>query len=84
VQKLDFRTPDPLDHVCRTLDAMRKMGFDLVNLVVEQATGQTFRVSITFNSHGLLTVGTLIDRVACCVGVHDLTHEAEEPSLVPA
>lgn len=68
-----FRSPDPLDHVCRALDAIRKMGFPLASLRVDGEAEGGFRVSIALGAHDLLTVGTLIERVSSCIGVYDLT-----------
>jgi hypothetical protein len=67
-----------LDHVCRTLDTIRKMGFDLVSLRTDGQAGGGFRVSISIDAHDLLTVGTLVNRVSSYVGVYDLTCEADD------
>ena len=61
---LAFRSPDPLDHVCRALDAIRKMGFHLASLRVDSDADGGFRVSIAIDVHELLTVGTLRERVS--------------------
>lgn len=75
---IQFSSPDPLDHVCRALDIIRKMGFDLASLRVDERPDGGFRVSITLDVHDLLTVGTLLDRISSCVGVYDLTYEADD------
>lgn len=77
---IQFTSPNPLDHVCRTLDTIRKMGFDLVSLHTDGQAGGGFRVSISLDAHDLLTVGTLVDRVSSYVGVYDLTCEADDAS----
>ena len=74
---IQFSSPDPLDHVCRALDTIRKMGFCLASLRVDEGTGGSFRVSIALDAHDLLTVGTLLARVSSCIGVYDLTCEAD-------
>lgn len=73
---IQFSSPNPLDHVCRTLDAIRKMGFALVSLEVNGTADGGFRISIALNTHGLVSVGTLRERVSSCVGVYDVTCEA--------
>ncbi|WP_072385488.1 hypothetical protein [Hyphomicrobium sp. CS1BSMeth3] len=74
---LAFRSPDPLDHVCRALDAIRKMGFHLASLRVDSEADGGFRISIAIDVHELLTVGTLRERVSSCIGVYDLTCDIE-------
>ena len=70
-----FDSANPLDHVCRALDAIRKMGFAFVAMQVDRKAGNAFRVSIVFQPCGELTVGTLVERMSSCVGVSDLTHD---------
>lgn len=72
---LEFNSANPLDHVCRTLDAVRKMGFGFVAMTVDRKAENTFRISIVFRPRGELTANTLVERVSSCVGVSDLTHE---------
>ena len=72
---IGFDSVNPFDHVCRALDAIRKMGFAFVAMQVDRNAGNTFRVSIVFRPCGALTVGTLVDRISSCVGVSDLTHD---------
>ncbi len=74
---IQFTSPNPLDHVCRVLDAMRKMGFHLEALQVSVAPDGFFRVLVVVETHDLLTIGTLLQRVASCIGVCDLTCEAD-------
>ncbi len=68
-----FRSPDPLDHVCRALDTSRKMGFHLASLRVDGEVDGGFRISIALGAHDLLTMETLVERVSTCIGVYDLT-----------
>jgi len=77
---IQFSSADPLDHVCRALDTIRKMGFDLASLRVDGEAGSVFRISIALDAHDLLTAGTLLDRVSSCVGVYDLTWHADGAS----
>ena len=72
---IGFNSANPFDHVCRALDAIRKMGFVFVAMQVDRKAENTFRVSIVFQPCGALTVGTLVDRISSCVGVSDLTHD---------
>jgi acetolactate synthase regulatory subunit len=74
VHQLQFTTADPLDHVCRTLDAMRKMGFGLSGLRVVQGAGDAFRISVDFDANGSATVATLVERLSACVGVEHVAH----------
>jgi hypothetical protein len=74
---IQFSSADPLDHVCRALDTIRKMGFDLASLRVDGEAERGFRISIALDARGLSTVGTLLERVSGCIGVYDLTCEAE-------
>jgi acetolactate synthase regulatory subunit len=75
VHKLQFTSADPLDHVCRTLDTMRKMGFGLASLRVQQDADAAYKVSFDFDSRGSPSVATLVDRVAACVGVEAVKHD---------
>jgi len=72
-----FRSPDPLDHVCRALDAIRKMGFQLSSLRVEEDAEDGFQVSISIGDRDISIVGTLLERVSSCIGVRDVTCEVE-------
>jgi len=74
---IQFISPDPLDHVCRALDAIRKMGFELASLHAEGAAQGGFRICIALDAHDQLTVGTLLERVSSYIGVHDLAYEAD-------
>ncbi len=74
---IQFSSADPLDHVCRALDTIRKMGFDLRALNVGDEEGDTFRISVAFQPRGELTPDTLVERISCYVGVYDLSHRAE-------
>ena len=78
MHKLQFTSADPLDHVCRTLDAMRKMGFGLSGLSVQQDAGDAYKVSFDFDSRGSLSVPCLVDRVSACVGVEAVKHDSAE------
>jgi hypothetical protein len=78
VHKLQFTSADPLDHVCRTLDTMRKMGFGLASLRVQQDAGDAYKVSFDFDSRGSPSVPCLVDKVAACVGVEGVKHDSAE------
>lgn len=69
---LRFSSSDPLDHVCRALDIIRKMCFDLSSLSVGRVANGGFRIAIMLDVHDRLTVGTLVERVSSFIGVHDL------------
>ena len=73
-----FRSPDPLDHVCRALDVIRKMGFHLASLRVDREAEGGFRVSIALGAHDPLNVGTLIERLSSYIGVYDFTCAVED------
>lgn len=70
-----FDSANPFDHVCRALDAIRKMGFAFVSMTVDGKAGNTFRVSIVLEPRGDLTAATLTERISSCVGVSRLTHD---------
>jgi hypothetical protein len=72
-----FRSPDPLDHVCRALDAIRKMSFQLASLRVDGEVDGGFRICIKLDGHDVLTPGTLFERVSSCIGVYDLTSSVD-------
>ncbi|MFM9847896.1 MAG: hypothetical protein ACKVP3_12135 [Hyphomicrobiaceae bacterium] len=72
---IGFDSVNPFDHVCRVLDAIRKMGFAFVSMTVDRKAENTFRISIVFRPCGVLTVGTLVERISSCIGVSDLTHD---------
>jgi hypothetical protein len=72
-----FTSNDPLDHVCRALDVVRKMGFRLSSVSVVPGTAQTFCVHIAFEAGEGLSVLTLVERVALCVGVEGLSYRSE-------
>lgn len=74
MHQLQFTTADPLDHVCRTLDAMRKMGFGLSGLRVVQGADDAFRISVEFDANGSATVSSLVERLSACVGVEHVAH----------
>lgn len=74
MHQLQFTTADPLDHVCRTLDAMRKMGFGLSGLSVVQDAGEAYRISVDFNAGGSATIASLVERLSACVGVEQVSH----------
>ena len=78
MHKLQFTSADPLDHVCRTLDAMRKMGFGLSGLRVQQDADAAYKISFDFDSRGSPSVATLVDRVSACVGVDAVQHDTAE------
>lgn len=69
---LKFYSPVPLDHVCRALDIVRKMGLDLASLDVSGTPGDDFRVSIAVNSNRSIGTETLQRRVASINGIRDL------------
>jgi hypothetical protein len=75
VHTIAFDSTNPFDHVCRSLDAIRKMGFAFVAMKVDGKAGNAFRVSIIFEARGDLTVDTLVERISSCVGVLHLTHD---------
>ena len=75
VHTIAFDSANPFDHVCRALDAIRKMGFAFVAMTVDGRAGNTFRVSIVFEPRGDLTVATLVERITACVGVSHLAHD---------
>lgn len=68
-----FHSPNPLDHVCRALDTVRKMGFQLASLCVEGEADGGFRVCIALEAHDCLNLETLLERLSLCVGVRDVT-----------
>lgn len=78
MHKLQFTSADPLDHVCRTLDTMRKMGFDLSGLHVEQHADAGYKISFDFDSRGSPLVTSLVDKVSACVGVGSVEHDSAE------
>jgi hypothetical protein len=75
VHTIAFDSANPFDHVCRALDAIRKMGFAFVAMTVDGKAGNTFRVSIVFEPRNDLSVATLVERISSCVGVSGLTHD---------
>jgi hypothetical protein len=75
VHTIAFESANPFDHVCRALDAIRKMGFAFVAMTVDGKAGNTFRVSIVFEPRGDVTVATLVERIAACVGVSHLAYD---------
>jgi hypothetical protein len=75
VHTIGFDSVNPFDHICRALDAVRKMGFAFVSMRVDRKAEETFRVSIVFRPRGELTATTLAERISSCVGVSDLTHD---------
>src|SRR5262245_21399024 len=71
-----FSSSDPLDQACRVLDVMRKMGFRLLALLsVDPQVPGAFRVRIAFEPAKTMSANTLVERIASCIGVHDLTHD---------
>lgn len=69
---LQFYSPAPLDHVCRALDIVRKMGLDLTSLHVSGTEGGDFRVSIVMSNDRPMSTETLRRRVASFNGIRDL------------
>lgn len=78
MHKLQFTSADPLDHVCRTLDTMRKMGFGLSGLHVQQDADAAYKISFAFDARGSPSVPCLVDKVSACVGVEAVKHDAAE------
>jgi acetolactate synthase regulatory subunit len=75
VHTIGFDSVNPFDHVCRALDVIRKMGFGFVAMRVDRKADDTIRVSIVFKPCGEMTVATLMERIAACVGVSHMTHD---------
>jgi len=73
---LQFSSPDPLDHVCRALDTVRKMDLALASLQVD-GIGDAFRVSIALDANDPSSAGRLRERVSSCVGVYEVTCKPE-------
>jgi hypothetical protein len=73
MRTIAFRSSDPLDHVCRALDAIRKMSIQITSLRVDGEADGGFHICIKFDGQDGLTAGTLFERVSSCIGVYDLT-----------
>src|SRR5262245_33032081 len=69
VHLLRFFTPAPLDHCARVLDAVRRMGFDLVSIWAQPSPTACFVVRLNFVPKGELAPSLLADRVSGFVGV---------------
>jgi hypothetical protein len=79
-----FHSSDPLDHVCRALDAVRKMGFQLASLHVEDETEGGFRVCMVVKAHDHLSLETLLARLSSCIGVLGMTCDVDSGAMRPA
>lgn len=76
MHRIGFLSPDPLDHACRALDVVRRMGYGIRRFAVEAHGTGAFRVSMDVVERGELSPATLAARISNIPGVTGLTIEA--------
>lgn len=78
-----FHSPNPLDHVCRALDVVRKMDFRLASLRVEDEADSGFRVCIELEARDDVSLETLLARLSSGIGVRNVTCDAIDDAMQP-
>ncbi len=79
-----YRTSEPLEHLPRALDILRRMGFDLDSTEVVNGGRDEWHVRIRYQVRGHLSADTFVERVRQIPGVRDVSGLAAEESLVTA
>jgi hypothetical protein len=77
MHRIKFSSMDPIDHSCRALDVVRRMGFKLASLHVEPAVGLGFTIAIAVQSRDATAAETLRARIASCVGTDGVRQERD-------
>ena len=67
-----FQTSEPLNHLPRALDTLRRMGFDLCRVSREVTGPATSIINVTYEPKGDLTPSNLIERIRQMQGVENL------------
>lgn len=69
MHQLEFTSRDPLDHLPRALDIVRKMGFDLRHARVGPTADGGVQVSIVVEGGGSRPLSTLEARILALEGI---------------
>lgn len=67
-----LRTPDPLEHLPRTLDILRRMGFHLNSATVESDADMSWSLKIFYEQRGHLSAATFVERIRQIPGVRQV------------
>jgi len=70
--RIEFSTPDPADHICRALDVMRKMCFELIAFRLSRNALGEFAVGIEFLQRGSLSAEILVHRFKGFIGTTEV------------
>ena len=70
----NFHSPDPLDHIVRTLDILRCMNFNLQSISAEECDFGVSRVEVIYMVQGRLSSDTFVDRVRKIFGIENFDH----------
>lgn len=67
-----FETTMPHNHVPRTLDILRTMGFDLIAMTLSKQDEGSYRVDLSYEPNGNLSDQTFVERVRALTAISTL------------
>lgn len=79
MEKVQFRTLQPCDHIARALDVLRTMGFELETLDMRREDRGHYEVLLGYQPRGQLSHQTFLSRLARLRGLQFLGSSPRHP-----